>query len=300
MPLATLAAMRYRRRVDASALSLPRRMLFSLAIGGTGWLLMLLDELWGVTRHPLEETLDPVFGDPHPTPGPTLALSRHTIPSGTNLLDAVLAEPTGQPTRASLLLCHGIGETVEHWHAAQRLLAGHGIRSLVFNYSGYGRSTGWVDAAQSERDAVAAYAFLERTGRGEPVSLLGFSLGSGVAAAVAGRLRPHRLILCAAFPSLREAARCFGVPSRLATLLPDIWEASALLASGGPPVLILQGDADQLFPAQLARELAHRLTAASTLCCELVVVPGLSHNEPIDQPSHAYWARVVSHVTEQP
>ena len=291
--------MRYRRRVDASALSLPRRMFFSLAIGGTGWLLMLLDELWGVTRHPLEETLDPVFGDPHPTPGPTLALSRHTIPSGANLLDAVLAEPTRPaPPGQACSSATASARRSSTGTPPSRLLAGHGIRSLVFNYSGYGRSTGWVDAAQSERDAVTAYAFLERTGRGEPVSLLGFSLGSGVAAAVAGRLRPHRLILCAAFPSLREAARCFGVPSRLATLLPDIWEASALLASGGPPLLILQGDADQLFPAQLARELAHRLTAASTICCELVVVPGLSHNEPIDQPSHAYWARVVSHVTE--
>lgn len=46
----------------------------------------------------------------------------------------------------AVLLCHGIGETVQHWSAVQALFHDQGVGSLIFNYSGYGRSTGQVRA----------------------------------------------------------------------------------------------------------------------------------------------------------
>jgi hypothetical protein len=48
----------------------------------------------------------------------------------------------GGERSAAVLFCHGIGETVAHWSAVQALFHDHGIGSLVFNYSGYGKSTG--------------------------------------------------------------------------------------------------------------------------------------------------------------
>ena len=47
------------------------------------------------------------------------------------MLDAVLVTPDANGARASLLICHGIGETVEHWLAVQQLLAANGVASLV-------------------------------------------------------------------------------------------------------------------------------------------------------------------------
>ena len=57
----------------------------------------------------------------------------------------------------AVLICHGIGELVEYWGGVQDLLKGMGVSSLVFNYSGYGESTGRVSAAHCEEDAMAAY-----------------------------------------------------------------------------------------------------------------------------------------------
>src|SRR5579859_5641549 len=67
----------------------------------------------------------------------THPVSRHLIPSGGRALDAVLVRPFDEP-RAALLICHGIGETVDYWTGVQHLLASRGVASLVFDYSGYG------------------------------------------------------------------------------------------------------------------------------------------------------------------
>ena len=131
---------------------------------------------------------------------------RHQIQSGRHHLDAIFVTPAALPCRAALLICHGIGETVEDWHGVQQMLAAEGVASLVFDYAGYGRSSGWVTAQQCERDACAAFAYLEGLTPAAPISVLGFSLGSGVACAVIDKLTARTLVLCAAYTSFREAA----------------------------------------------------------------------------------------------
>ena len=148
--------------------------------------------------------------------------TRHSVTSEERVLDAVFVRPGAEP-RAVLLICHGIGEVVEHWTPVQDLLAEQGVASLVFDYSGYGRSTGTVDWGRCERDAIAAFAFLRELMPGAPVSLLGFSMGSGIATAIAEETAPERLVLCEAFTSFRDAACSMGVPRFCTAVLPPIW-----------------------------------------------------------------------------
>ncbi|MFL6427117.1 MAG: alpha/beta hydrolase [Acidobacteriaceae bacterium] len=185
-----------------------------------------------------------------------------------------------------------IGETVGHWLGVQGLLAQNRVASLVFNYSGYGRSTGRIDADQCERDAVAAFNFLQGRMPSQPVSLLGFSLGSGVAAAIATRVAVHYLVLCAAFTSLRKAACCVGLPYSVARLLPAIWNTEETLRTCAAPVLIVHGEKDCLFPATMARDLASACTGPS----ELILVPQLSHNAPIFNPESSYWSLIAQRL----
>ncbi len=218
--------------------------------------------------------------------------ARHAIPSGGGLLDAVHVRPGDGPPRAALLICHGIGETVEHWRPVQNLLAAQGIASLVFDYSGYGRSKGAVDWSQCEQDAIAAFAFLRALEPGAPASLLGFSLGSGIATAIVERTGPERLVLCAAFTSFRDAACSMGVPRRCAVVLPPIWSGEGPLRRCRIPVLIVHGERDRTFPVQMASQLADW----GGRNAELVVVPNHAHNEPFYRPRLAYWGHVVAHL----
>ncbi|WP_263351378.1 alpha/beta hydrolase [Acidicapsa acidisoli] len=219
-------------------------------------------------------------------------VSRHAIRSGKNVLDAFFVRPAAVPVQSVVLICHGIGETVEHWLPVQRLLAANGAASLVFDYSGYGRSTGSINVNQCERDAIAAFELLCDLMPGFSVSLLGYSLGSGVAAAIIGRVAAERLVLCAAFTSFREAACSIGIPKRFAFAVPHVWKAEEALRDCEVPVLIVHGERDQLFPVRMASE----LNAFCGWNAEVVLVPEVSHNEPFYQPDLSYWGLILSRL----
>lgn len=222
------------------------------------------------------------------TAGP--GTSRHSICKGKSVIDAVLVQPRSGAPRASVLICHGIGETVELWHRVQQLLAENGVASLVFDYAGYGRSSGFFNAGRAELDAVFAFKFLAQQTDSLPVSVLGLSLGSGIAAAILGRVPAHRLVLCAAFTSLRKASGCVGVPRSLWPGVPPIWNTEEVLRTCVLPVLIVHGEKDQLFPVQMAEELAECCASK----CELAIIPGATHNDPFYHPQQSYWGDIVA------
>jgi alpha-beta hydrolase superfamily lysophospholipase len=260
------------------------RISFTVAMTCISWVIRLRDRIvmWMRPRR-LEAGSDTL-------------LSRHSIPSGNNRIDGAFVTPAAEPARALVLLCHGIGEIVDQWIPVQRLLAAQGVASLVFDYSGYGRSTGRIDWSQCELDAVSAFEYLQALAPWNRVSLLGFSLGSGIAAAVSSRVDAERLVLCAAFTSFRDAAHSLGIPARLGRFVPPIWNARESLCDCDLPVLVVHGERDRIFSVQMAAELA----AACGPNVELLIVPGVSHNEPFNRPQVSYWGRITSWLLAEP
>jgi alpha-beta hydrolase superfamily lysophospholipase len=255
-----------------------RERIFDIAITATGRGLLLRDRLLGmIGRGGRIETRQ-------------TEVSRHAIPSGNQVLDALFVKPIANSARASLLICHGIGETAGNWLAVQQLLAANGVASLVFDYCGYGRSSGFFSSSQSEQDALSAFAYLEGLTTPLPVSLLGFSLGSGIATAIIHKVPARCLVLCAAFTSLRKAAVSIGFPKAVVSLAPPIWDAADALRACPVPVLVVHGERDRLFPVRMAQELIG--------CCgsqsELVIVPTVAHNQPFRRPQLSYWEAIIS------
>ena len=270
--------------VEEGAPSRAHRVSFSIAITWIGRFLDLRDRVLGWDhsgRRPL---------------GVRERIARQAVISGARVLDAVFVEPASAPAAAAVLLCHGIGETVEQWFGVQQLLAAHCVASLVFDYSGYGRSTGRPDWERFEQDAIAAFAALKRLAPGLPYSVLGFSLGSGVAAATINRLGAHRLILCEAFTSFRDAATARWIPKRMARLVPPIWHARRPLSKCRLPVLIVHGERDRVFPVQMATELAGYCSPKA----EIVLVPDTTHNQPFRRPRVDYWGPIIEWLRNGP
>jgi pimeloyl-ACP methyl ester carboxylesterase len=260
-----------------------RELILSIAIMSISRALLARDIVLGrVRREPCESS-------------PAVQISRHKIPGGDHTLDAVLVKPAPGSERAALLICHGIGETVDHWLGVQQLLAAQGVVTLVFDYSGYGRSTGIFTSTRSEQDAIAAFRWLRANSGGLDVSLLGYSLGSAIAASIVSEVPAKHLVLCSAFTSLREAARSGGVPSRVTFLLPPIWHTLGILPRCSVPVLILHGQLDRLFPTHMASD----LKAVCRSHSRLIIVPGHSHDEAYRRPQLSFWGNVVSHLLFQ-
>ena len=251
---------------------------FTVAVTVASRILILGNRLLrGGKRVPLEDPL-------------CLEISRHSIASDNQLLDAVFVGPAEEPARAAVLLCHGIGETVDHWFGVQKLLAAQGVASLVFDYAGYGKSSGRIGWKQCEEDAIAAFSTLQALLPKTPVSILGFSLGSGVAGAVLDRISPKNLVLCSSFTSFQAAACCSGVPRGLSFLVPPIWNTEESLRHCSLPVLVLHCEKDRLFSIQMAKILASSCKEHG----KLVIVSNLRHNDPYRRPDRQYWDHVVS------
>lgn len=220
------------------------------------------------------------------------AEQRLVIPSGGRRLSAVYVS-AGDDTPA-VLVCHGIGELVEYWGKVQDLLKGMGVSSLVFNYSGYGTSTGHLSTAHCEEDAIAA--FRELAGRGyRSIVLLGFSLGSGVGAAVASRVDIAGLVLCEGFSTLREGAMAMGFPRWVTRVVPNVWDTVNRVGKLKVPVLVVHSDVDGLFPMSMAKRVAEACGSHG----RLIEVNGLSHNAPIFSPTEDYWRPIAEWVRQR-
>ena len=217
--------------------------------------------------------------------------SQLSVDSGRHRLDAMFVRPAyGQP-RGAVLICHGIAETVELWRPVQELLAAEGVASLVFDYVGYGRSQGRIGATQCEQDAVAAFGCLQALTPALGTTVLGFSMGSGVACAVMDRVPAKSFVLCGAFSSFTAACLRFRVPRRLA---PDLWDNVAALRGCTVPVMIVHGERDRLFPSKMARQLAE----ASGASAGYVSLPTMTHEGVYLCPQPAYWRGIADFVAE--
>jgi hypothetical protein len=96
-----------------------------------------------------------------------LAYVRLKIPSGSRVVDAyVVRAPAACQPRVSLLIFHGVMETISEWVLAQKFLYDHCVSSLVFDYSGHGDSSRPGTVGHLNEDAIPAYAAFASMGNG--------------------------------------------------------------------------------------------------------------------------------------
>ena len=219
----------------------------------------------------------------------SFAEQRLILESGGRRLSAVYV-PAGNDAPA-VLICHGIGEVVEYWGRVQEAFKEMGISSLVFNYSGYGASSGTITVAHCEEDVIAAHRALIDHGH-RSIVLLGYSLGTGISCAAASRIDVEGLILCEAFSTFREGAMAIGCPQWLTRTVPDVWNTAVRVCDLSVPVLVVHSDADELFPMTMAK----RIVEACGQRGELIVVNGLVHDEPIYTATPLYWQPIADWI----
>lgn len=163
--------------------------------------------------------------------------------------------PQPDPAAPVLLFFHGnAGNREGRLHNLQGLSRA-GIAVLIFDYRGYGGSSGAPSEEGLIRDGQAAYDWLvEKTG-GKPIALFGRSLGGAVAAQTALRRPAARLILESVFTSVPDMARhLYPIPG-LHHLVRTRFDTLSAMAELRMPLLIVHGTDDPLVPIQMGRTL---------------------------------------------
>jgi pimeloyl-ACP methyl ester carboxylesterase len=160
--------------------------------------------------------------------------------------------PASSPTPDTwtVLFCHGnagdIGDRIGSIQTFHEL----GLNVFIFDYRGYGDSTGNPSERGTYADAEAAWRYLTEV-RGiapERILLFGRSLGGAVASWLATKHLPGKLLLESAFTSAADmGARMFPIfPVRLLTR--NRYDTARRIASIRCPVLIAHSPEDQTVP----------------------------------------------------
>jgi hypothetical protein len=153
-------------------------------------------------------------------------------------------------------------------------IAGLRANLFLFDYRGYGRSTGVPTIESLESDAIAIARFVRERSNGRPLVVHGLSLGSFMAAHVAGRMPIDGLVLESTAPDVQRWATnqvpFYAKPFMRINIAPALLEISnetAVQRYTGP-LLIITGSADDITPPRFA----HALGAASRSANKRVVI----------------------------
>ncbi len=220
------------------------------------------------------------FPHPYPigdwTPDPRVRDVWVETPDGV-CLHGWLAEPDDGRPREVVLFCHGNGRNItSRRHVLELFRDRMKCAVLVFDYRGYGKSTGRPTEAGVLTDARAARRWLAgRAGRREgDVVIAGHSLGGGVAVDVAAADGARALILEGTFTNLPDVAASHAWFLPVRAVMQASLNSEAKIPAYRGPLLQVHGDADGVVPYALGR----RLFAAANEPKEFVTVPGGGHN----------------------
>jgi pimeloyl-ACP methyl ester carboxylesterase len=156
----------------------------------------------------------------------------------------------GEPAARTILFCHGNGGDIGDRIGSLQTFARLGYNTLIFDYRGYGESTGSPTEEGTYKDALACWDYLvdERGLRPSDIIVFGRSLGGAIACWLAAHANPGALVLESVFASAPDmAAMMFPLlPTRLFCRFK--YDNKTNVARVRCPVLVAHSRADTTCP----------------------------------------------------
>jgi uncharacterized protein len=164
--------------------------------------------------------------------------------------------PAPQP-RGTVLFLHGNAGNISHRLDSVQMFHRLGYSTLIFDYRGYGNSSGVPTEQGTYRDVEAAWRYLieQRQIPSCRIVLFGESLGGAVAAWLAARQKPAALVIASGFTSVPDLGQ------QLYPFLPVRWlariryDTREYLRTVAAPVLIAHSPEDDIIPFEHGRAL---------------------------------------------
>lgn len=213
-------------------------------------------------------------------------------PGGSQMRGYISIRPPLHPG-GTFLVWHGnAGAALQRTYFTEAMER-RGRRVILLEYPGYGGRPGKPSEKSFVADAVAA-AEQARSEFGDPVYLVGESLGCGVAAAAAGRCpwAGGAILITpwADLPSLAQA-KYWYLPARW--FVRDRYDSVKNLQGFAGPVAVLLAGSDEVVPVSHGQRLYNSLGGPKRLW----VFPSAGHNTWPSGPDEKWWDEVLDFIT---
>ncbi len=184
--------------------------------------------------------------------------------------------------RGLFFFLHGNGGNLESWASDIDYYRRVNYDLFIFDYRGYGKSTGSIQSeAQLHADVRAAWNAVEAQYREKPIVIYGRSLGTALAAKLALDVKPTLLILVSPFFSMVAMGRQ-QYPFLPEWLLRYPLRTDRLIADVRTPTVFVHGDKDRLIPIAHSYELMGLANGDA----KLLLIEGAAHNDIHRFPSY--------------
>jgi fermentation-respiration switch protein FrsA (DUF1100 family) len=156
-----------------------------------------------------------------------------------------------------ILFCHGNAGNISHRLENIRLLLDRGLQVFIFDYRGYGRSSGRPSEKGLYMDGLAAYDYLVKGEHIPPASIVPFgrSLGAAVATEIALQRKVRSLIIESAFTSTKDMAKTMPLFYPLSFFVPAHYNNLEKIGRVPIPKLFIHGQKDDLIPVSMGKRL---------------------------------------------
>ena len=174
---------------------------------------------------------------------------------------------------------HGNAGNLARWGGIVQYFVQFGYDVLVYDYRGYGKSTGHRSEALMHQDAQFIYDQLKTSWNEDQILVYGRSLGSGLACQLASNNTPGKLILETPFYSLKSIAQ-WRFPFLPTSLLVSYnmlnWKNLQQTTS---PIYIFHGTDDGVVPYWSGEKLYESVPKGQAA---FTTIEGAQHNNLID------------------
>ena len=153
-----------------------------------------------------------------------------------------------RPGRPVILYFPGNGDSLAGCVSRFKAMTADGTGLVALSYRGYAGSSGAPSEEGLLRDAAAAYAFATERYAAERIVAWGFSLGTGVAVAIASEHPVRRLILEAPYTSAVDVAASLYRFAPVRLLMRDQFRSDGRIARVTVPLLVMHGTNDLAIP----------------------------------------------------
>ncbi|MCH9695626.1 MAG: lysophospholipase [Gammaproteobacteria bacterium] len=196
-----------------------------------------------------------------------------TIPVGDAEINALHFEQANP--RGLIFFLHGNGGNLDSWTANVDYYRRVNYDLFIFDYRGYGKSTGQIQSEeQLHNDVRAAWNTVAEQYQEKPIVIYGRSLGAALAARLASDVDSTLLILVSPFSSMVAMAR-MQYPLLPEWLVRYPLRTDNLIANIRTPTVLVHGDEDRLIPLTHSLQLKELATSKS----KLLVIRGAGHND---------------------
>lgn len=182
----------------------------------------------------------------------------------------------------------GNTRSVKGWGKYARDFLSKGYDLFMFDYRGFGKSSGRRSEELFYEDAQAGYDYLLRFYEEGEIVLYGRSIGSGFAANTAASNNPRMLILDSPYKSLYHIVRYYTPFLPVASILRYQVRTDLYIPNVKCPIYIIHGERDRLIPFRHSIDLSRRNDLV-----HLIKIKKAGHN---NLPDHADYHHILYEI----